>query len=53
MKEIYSPWLCIWCGEELDLENCESVQDIVYCSGCGGLVGAEYTADLVVAQKAA
>ena len=47
-----SPWLCVWCDEELDLENCESVHDIVYCPDCGGVVGTEYTS-LVVVQKAA
>ena len=53
MDVVYSAWPCIWCGEELDLENCESEQDIVYCSGCGGEVGAEYPTDLLVVQRAA
>ena len=53
MNALYSPWVCIWCGEELDLEDCDSVEDNVYCSGCGGVVGTDYTVELVVAQKAA
>lgn len=48
-----TPWHCIWCSKEIDFEACVHEQGTVYCSECGGEVGAEELLISTVTQQAA
>ena len=53
MTSLYTPWLCIWCRVVLDFESCVHDQGKLFCSDCGGAVGAEEPVTPAVTTQAA